>query len=715
MIEDKLKKELNEQQYEAASWIKTSSLILAGAGSGKTRVLIYKVAKLIFGEGISPSQILTVTFTNKAANEMKSRIFDFSKSLGYNLGNNSLLRTGTFHSIFLKILKSDIQSLNMGYTSSFGVYDQQESLTLIKTISNNLGYKDIITPKEVKSVISNAKNSGQTPHKFLTLAQNENAEIIGRIYQEYQKQLVESNSVDFDDLLLLTKILFENNEDILEKYRQKFKYILVDEAQDTNQIQFDIIKMLAGKDGNVTFIGDDFQSIYSRRGAVMENFLNLERFWDNIQKFKLETNYRSSPTIVEAGNYLISKNKFQYEKQVKSSKENDSKIRSFCFKDEYDEAGQLSELIQKLINEKNLKFNDIAILYRTNAQSQPFEQALLSLGIPYKIWGGFKFFERKEIKDIISYIKYIINPKDSISLKRIINTPNRKIGATTIKNIENFCLENGYDLNYAIENIETLPIPITSGPKNNIKQFSTFIKFTRNQIPNTNPKNLINNIISNIKYYEYLVNQDGKEKADEKYENIGQLINIASKFEVQDQNGQEILEQFLEEISLMSDTEEDEEGTENSVKLMSIHGSKGLEFPVIMLAGLEENIFPLQKAKFNDKEMEEERRLMYVAITRAKDLLFFSYANFRMKRGQLFFNKPSRFLEEIPDELINHYDLSGNQSYSSVSNINEGDRIKHKLFGQGDVLEIANNTAMIKFDNPKYGIRKMDTKFLEKI
>ena len=722
MIKKVIDENLNKQQSEAALWIDTPSLILAWAWSGKTRVLTYKIANLVFEQKINPLNILAVTFTNKAANEMKQRLWEISNELysddsfswnnSFKLDNRSLKWVWTFHSIFLKILKHEIDKTDIWYDKNFWIYDTWESLSLLKNIINEKWMKDKLEVKEVKRKISALKNEWVNPNKFLHLVNNEWEEDVAKIYELYQKSLIESNSMDFDDLLLYTKQLFENNPDILDKYKNQFKYILVDEAQDTNQIQFEIIKLI-WQEWNVTFIWDDFQSIYWRRWAVMDNFLKLERRWPEIKTFKLEINYRSKEHIVQAGNAIILNNENQYQKNVRSNRWWDDHIRVFGFKDEYDEANQIVELISKFKEQKWLNWSDFSILYRTNAQSQPFEQILLQEWVPYKVWWWFKFFERKEIKDIVSYIKYILNPKDNIALRRIINTPSRKIWQTTINKIQDFATENGFDMNYVIENIETLPIKINSWTTNSIKSFSTSMKFLENQLKSLSPENFIQTLVNNIRYKEYLITSEGKDKAEEKMENIWQLINMASKYKLDDyEDWIEAIQAFLEEVSILIDLEDDESEESDMVKLMTVHSSKWLEFPIVFIVWLEENIFPLSKARFEKKEMEEERRLMYVAITRAKDLLFLSHADSRMKRWQLSFNKESRFIEEIPEYLLKFYNIE--KTEQEKTSFNEWEIVKHKLFWKWEVVESWGEQVIVRFENPKFWIRKMDSKFLEK-
>ncbi len=780
-----LKNNLNSQQFEAATRTKTHSLILAGAGSGKTRTLTHKIAYLIVGEEVKPSNILAVTFTNKAANEMKERVWNIIEQIREQLNNSQTnlinyeseedldfdqlvnqtfqsiksisspsldrlltdfknLWIWTFHSIFLKILKQDIKHLKKNYNSDFIIYDSDDSQKLIKETIKELHLADKIEPKLAKSIISDWKNRWLLPQAAAYKVENETEEVILKIYEKYQKKLEESNALDFDDLLLLPYTLFKLKPNILEKWHNKFKHILVDEAQDTNWIQFELIKMLSyGKDyfqlfnsdlssdnllnqssdiisksSIVTFIWDDFQSIYWRRGAVMENFLNVKNWWPDIKIFKLETNYRSLPHIVEAWNAIIKYNKNQYEKQIKPAKTGNATIKVFIRSTEIDEAQWIIDLIKKM--KENYQFNrsDFAILYRTNAQSQPFEQILISEWIPYKIWWGFKFFERKEIKDIIAYLRYILNPKDNLSLKRIINTPSRKIWDTTIRKLEEYAAIHNLNLADVIQNIDWIPIKISSTTKLNIKQFITLIKFLKSQLKNQTPAEFIKNLINTIRYKDYLKDLEWEEKAQERLENIWQLINLASNFKTK---GEEGLRQFLNEVSLLSEMENQWEEWGDFVKLMTIHASKWLEFPVVFIVGLEENVFPLSRAKLDPQEMEEERRLMYVAITRAQKHLFLSLAKSRQKWWQTQYNQPSRFLEELEKEiphLLKYFDVSDNNKKSNntlTASFEEGDIVRHKIFGKGVIVDLWWDVAIVKFFNPKFWNRKIDIRFLEKI
>lgn len=745
--------QLNEEQTKACIHIDTSSLIIAGAGSWKTRVLTYKIAYIVQAKQIPVSRVLAVTFTNKAANEMKERLVKISEDIvSAKQGNKdkeeikqndddsitgflesvksenavaskenfqtmaSLKRIGTFHSIFLKILKEDIEKLGMKYNNNFGIFDTNESQSVLKEVLKKLNLQEVFKVPEAKNFISKQKNNWLDPQSSIKDIKTDYDQTMYKVYEQYQKELENANSLDFDDLLLLPYLLFKKNKETLSKWQNKFDYILVDEAQDTNRIQFELIRMISGNGGNVTLIGDDFQSIYGRRGALMENFLNVKQYRPDIQMFKLQINYRSKPHIVHAGNHIIKHNTNQYEKEIVPHRTGDDKITIFSHGSEMDEAANIIDLIKKMKEGNKLKSRwSIAILYRTNAQSSPFEQLFIQEGIPYKIFWAFKFFERKEIKDIISYIKYLVNPVNNVSLKRIINIPNRKIWKTTIEYLEEQAILHDVSLIDVLQKScnPTSSIKVTPMARKGIQEFMESMKEISEHIQQHRPAEIIEKLVKKIKYRDYLVKEEwGESQADEKYENIGQLINMAEKYV---ETGEETLRQFLEEVALLSDISENEKGDIDAVKLMTVHSSKGLEFPVVFVAGLEDNIFPLSNAMMEPKLLEEERRLMYVAITRAKDVLFLSHANSRMTRWQTKMNPPSRFLDEIPIDLVKKFDLWWDMDPSRGPNIDEGDIVKHKLFGTGYVLEIWNHLAIVKFHNPKFGVRKIECRFLEVI
>ena len=770
-LKDYIASNLNEEQTAAALYTDTSALIIAGAWSWKTRVLTYKIAYLIWWKHIPVERILWVTFTNKAANEMKERLVklwddivaqdfteedkkeetkwwdddlqDFINAMQswskfnskFTLDPRRLKWIWTFHSIFLKILKEDIEALWKKYNKNFWILDADDSSKIIKDIIKRLNVQDLFKPQEVKWFISTQKNNWRTSEDFLLRAWSAQEQNMGRVYQEYEKELEKSNSLDFDDLLLLPYLLFKKDEKILKKRQNAFDYILVDEAQDTNWIQFELMRMLSWSWANITLIWDDFQSIYWWRWAIMENFLNVKHYWNDIKMFKLQTNYRSKAHIVAAWNSVIKNNKNQYEKNIVAHREWSDKITVFTHNTDTDEAANIIELIKQMKEKEKLKTRwQVAILYRTNSQSQNFESLFIQEWIPYKIYWAFKFFERKEIKDILAFLKVINNPFDSVSLKRILNIPNRKIWATSIERLENSASEMWISLyevlsfvaevwdNKTLESeswIKLLPAAVSW-----IVDLIKFIKELQTAVKELNPADLINVILSKVHYKEYLVKEEWSDQlAEEKYDNVGQLINMASKYEfwMSNQNEEivnsweDLLRWFLEEVTLMVDTIENSDENSDAVKLMTIHSSKWLEFPVVFIVWVEENVFPLSSSALDPKVLEEERRLMYVAITRAKDVLFISHANSRMTWWQVKLNPVSRFLQEIPNDLLKFYDLTNSSWPTQKSSITEWSTVRHKLFGTWYVLEVWNDLGIVKFHNPKFWLRKIELRFLEEI
>ena len=761
---------LNEEQTAAALHTDTSALIIAWAWSWKTRVLTYKIAYLIWWKKVPVERILWVTFTNKAANEMKERLVklwediatqefsdekekpqstqwsddlqDFINSMestktskNFTLDPRRLKWIWTFHSIFLKILKDDIELLWMKYNKNFWILDADDSSKVIRDIIKRLNVQDLFKPQEVKWFISTQKNNWRTSADFLLRAWSAQEHNMWKVYQEYEKELEKSNSLDFDDLLLLPFLLFKKDQKVLTKRQNSFDYILVDEAQDTNWIQFELMKMLSWSWANITLIWDDFQSIYWWRWALMENFLNVKHYWNDIKMFKLQTNYRSKAHIVAAWNSVIKNNKNQYEKDIVANRPWDDKITVFTHNTDTDEAANIIELIKQMKDKNKLKsWWQVAILYRTNSQSQNFESLFIQEWIPYKIYWAFKFFERKEIKDILAFLKVINNPFDSVSLKRIINIPNRKIWATSIERLENYASEmwvSFYEVLSFVAEIwdsKTLEsenwLKLMPAAINWIHDLMNLIKELQTTVKELNPADLINVILSKVHYKEYLVKEEWSDNlAEEKYDNVWQLINMASKYEfwMSNQNEEvvnsweDLLRWFLEEVTLMVDTIENSDENSDAVKLMTIHSSKWLEFPVVFIVWVEENVFPLSSSALDPKVLEEERRLMYVAITRAKDILFISHANSRMSWWQVRLNPVSRFLQEIPNDLLKFYDLTNSSWPTQKSSITEWATVRHKLFWTWYVLEIWNDLWIVKFHNPKFGLRKVELRFLEEI
>jgi len=546
-MKEYLAQKLNDEQLQAAIYTETSSLILAGAWSWKTRTLTYKIAFMMTEHKVRPENILAVTFTNKAANEMKERLVNIIESLPAQYTANmprirprNLKWIGTFHGIFLKILKEDIEILDWWYTKNFVIYDTSESMSVIKQIIKDKNFTWLFEPKEAKWFISKTKSQGLDYTMFGSHVKNDYDHAMATLYREYQKQLIQANAVDFDDLLLLPYLLCKNSAETLVKRQKQFAYIMVDEAQDTNRIQFELMKMLGWKDANITFIGDDFQSIYWWRWALMENFLNLKDYWSDIVMFKLQTNYRSRPHIVQAWSAIIKKNTNQYEKDIKAHRTWEDNIVIFSHPDDMHEALNIIEFIARLQVNKQKKRSDFSILYRTNAQSWPFERVLVQEWIPYKIFGAYKFFERKEIKDIIAYLKFLLNPKDNIALQRIINTPSRKLGKTTVERIMSYGNERGMSMYETILGLESYPISIWWWAKNALYTFGKSIFARQQLLETTDPARMIERIIKDIDYKQHLIKEDGKETGEERYENIWQLINMAEKYATQDTSSDEM-------------------------------------------------------------------------------------------------------------------------------------------------------------------------------
>lgn len=747
-IDTYLQEKLNPQQYAAAADASQHSLILAGAGSGKTRTLTYKIANLVKWHGVDPARILAVTFTNKAAGEMKERLEQITEELwelegpstqsqgaglwpsevpdfddlmfGIDTSVPSFMwrsawwyqRIGTFHSVFLKILKRDIEALWLWWKKNFVIYDPGDTKSLTKQIIKRKWMEDYVDVKECRNTISSRKNSGRSPDQAWLHANSQKEERIFEVYQAYRKSMQESNALDFDDLLLLPKILFLTSPHIHEKRKNAFDHILVDEAQDTNAIQFELMRMMCSDQTVMTFIWDDYQSIYGRRGAVMSNFLNLKQRRPQIIIYKLEINYRSLPHIVEAGNAIISNNKQQYDKDVSAHRSWEHQIRVFSFADDRQEAVQTIELITKLKEENDKWRGDFVILYRTNAQSVPFEQTLIAEGIPYKILGSFKFFDRAEVKDILAYIKFLTNPVDSLWLQRIINTPSRKIGKTSINQIIDYAQANSKTFAQVVMSIQEYRSEFSPALVTKVWSFANLLNGIINTLEMLTPAELIDQIIKWIKYEDRLVAQEWKEKAAERMENLGQLVNMAMKFT---QPWRASVEAYLEEVSLMTSADTGEEDSD-VIRLMSVHSSKWLEFSHVFVVWCEENIFPLSNAKLDEWLLEEERRGMYVAITRAQNHLFLSHANSRYQRGQLKYNAPSRFLTELPEHLLKRYDFSW-WSWAMPNNsisFDEWDRVIHKLFGPGTVQEVRWDMVITRFDNPTFGVRKMEGQWLKR-
>ena len=649
-------KGLNDKQYEAVVNTEGPCLVIAGAGSGKTKVLTHKIAYLIGEKQVKPWNILAITFTNKAANEMKERIGNLVGEVAADIW------MGTFHSICVRILRRFIDRI--GFDSSFIIFDTSDQRTLVKACIKSIGLDDkMFTDRSVLSEISNAKNEMLEPDQYTVRANGDfRKEKIALVYEMYQKRLKENNAIDFDDIINYTiKILMEN-PDILEYYSDKFHYVLVDEYQDTNKAQFTLVTMLASKNGNITVVGDNDQGIYSFRGADISNILNFERDFPGTKIIKLEQNYRCTGNILKAANAVIKNNEVTYKKELWTENEVGNLPAVYSAKNEYDEGTYIAQQIEHLRREEYYKYSDFAILYRMNTQSRAIEEILRRESIPYKIIGGLKFYERKEIKDIISYLRLIQNPSDNLSLKRIINEPKRGIGKTSLDKIEELSINSGVPMYEIIKNAEQYGL---NRVFLNSREFVNAIEELRAKKDDIKISDLIKETLKKSGYTQALENENTIE-AENRIENLDEFLTVAIEFE--DESADNKLSDFLEGITLSSDIDNMEEA-EETVTLMTLHSAKGLEFPVVFLVGMEEGIFPGYKSIGEPKELEEERRLCYVGITRAKEHLFLTCSKQRTIFGSTSCNQVSRFLREIPSDLLDGYDDALGEIQESNSNI----------------------------------------------
>ena len=634
---------LNDKQKEAVLSTEGPCLVIAGAGSGKTKVLTHKIAYLMQEKNVKPWSILAITFTNKAANEMKERVENLVGDVAKDMW------IGTFHSICVRILRRYIDRI--GFTSSFIIFDSSDQRTLVKQCLKQLNIDDkMLNDRAVLSEISNAKNEMLEPDAYKLRTNNEiRKETIAKVYELYQKRLRENNAIDFDDIINYTIRILSENPDVLEYYSNKFEYVLVDEYQDTNKAQFTLVSILAALHGNITVVGDNDQGIYSFRGADITNILNFEKDFPGTKIIKLEQNYRCTQNILDAANAVIKNNETKYEKKLWTENGKGGMITVFRGNDEYDEANFIVENINKLRREEYMTYNDFAILYRMNSQSRSIEDILRRENVPYKIIGGLKFYERKEIKDTIAYLRLIQNPSDNLSLTRIINEPKRGIGKTSLDNVQQIAMQSETSMYDVIKRADEFGLNRVFA---NSREFVSQIEELRAKKDNIKISDLIKETLNKTGYTKALEDEDTTE-AETRLENIEEFLTVAMEFE--EQMAENSLEEFLEGITLSSDLDNADD-QEDSVTLMTLHSAKGLEFPVVFLVGMEEGIFPGYKSIGEPKELEEERRLCYVGITRAKQNLFISCARQRTIFGSTSCNQVSRFVKEIPKELMDGFD-----------------------------------------------------------
>ena len=748
----KLIEDLNNKQKEAVLNTEGPCLVIAGAGSGKTKVLTHKIAYLIKEKQIKPWNILAITFTNKAAIEMKERV---EKLIGEDSKDMWL---GTFHSICVRILRKWIN--NIGYESSFAIFDTTDQKTIIKQCLKELNLDDKMFPeRSVLSEISNAKNEMLEPEKYLAKTNGDfRKEKIAQIYEAYQTKLKNNNAIDFDDIINFSiKILTEVPE-ALEYYSNKFQYVLVDEYQDTNKAQFMLITLLASRHGNITVVGDNDQGIYSFRGAVISNILNFEKDFPGTKIIKLEQNYRCTGNILKVANHVIKNNEQKYDKKLWTQNEEGVLPKIYIADSEYGEATYITQQIEHLRREEYYHYSDFAILYRMNTQSRAIEDILRREDIPYKIIGGQKFYERKEIKDIIAYLRLIQNSSDNLSLQRVINEPKRGIGKTSLETIEKIAQENEISMYDVIKRSNEFGLNKVFTAS---REFVNIIEEIQKEKENTGVSEIVKKILNKTGYIKALETENTKE-AENRIENLEEFLTVTMEFE--EESVENSLEVFLEGITLSSDIDNMEE-TENSVTMMTLHSAKGLEFPVVFLVGMEEGIFPGYKSIGEPKELEEERRLFYVGITRAKENLFFTCARQRTIFGSTSCNTISRFIKEIPEELLdgfkeqkstkdketnyewtygrNNYkenvkmyifdkkdpikmpsyefktaesflqSLNKNKEDINIKQYQEGQRVYHKKFGEGTInkIEEEGNDIKVDINFDKVGHKRLMAKF----
>lgn len=692
---------LNEQQKKGVFTTEGPVLILAGAGSGKTRVITHRIAYLIEEMQVNPWNIMAITFTNKAAAEMRERI---DKLIGF--GSESIW-VSTFHSSCVRILRRFIDRL--GYDNNFTIYDTDDQKTVMKEICKRLNIDTKkIKEKAILSIISSAKNEMLSPEQF----RRQNEENLGMrkmadAYKEYQEQLKKNNALDFDDLLVLTVKLFQENPDVLEKYQERFKYIMVDEYQDTNTVQFNFVSLLARKYRNLCVVGDDDQSIYKFRGANIANILNFEELFDDTTVIKLEQNYRSKANILNAANRVIANNRGRKAKSLWTDKEDGEPIHFFQYENNYDEAQGIASDIKKNAEEGKFTYHQCACLYRTNAQSRVLEERLIALNIPYKLFGGVNFYARKEVKDMLAYLKTVDNGRDDVAVKRIINIPKRGIGLTTINRIQAYADRQEISFFDALLDIDNIPGIGRAAGK--IREFTNFIRVLRSKLGEFPLIEIMDDIIDGTGYVEEL-RAENTEEAKGRIENIDELVSKLADYETGEE--QPTLSGFLEEVALVADID-NLENNSDYVVLMTIHSAKGLEFPKVYLCGMEEGLFPsyMSIQSEDPTDIEEERRLCYVAVTRAMESITISCAKARMQRGEVQYNKVSRFVREIPSSLLDN-DTTKTKS-SSVSAAEFIGNTVGANMSKPNPYQAARRVEKTKpyeflFDKPMYGTRGDD-------
>ena len=730
-MDDQLINHLNLEQQQAVKQTEGPMLILAGAGSGKTTVLTTKIAYILRKKLANPNEILAVTFTNKAAKEMRQRI---AKLLFREVDNRMFMPfMGTFHSICVRILRSYGDYIDL--SKNFVIYDESDKLAVIKKIYKDLQISDkSYPPRAISHLLSEAKNEmiNNSMEEYLSSLNNPLANIALKVLPNYNSELKLASALDFDDLIVKTIDLFKLNEEVRLHYREQFKYILVDEYQDTNAMQYLLIKLLVNKNNNITVIGDDWQTIFSWRGADYRNILNFENDYDNCIVIKLEQNYRSTKAILDASNKIISKNSQRSEKRMWTDKTSGQPVKHIQAMSERDEAELIAKKVYLNYSKKLYSYKDFAVLYRTNAQSRAIEEAFLRYALPYKVIGGLRFYDRKEIKDLVAYLRFIYQPDDLVSFARIINIPTRGIGPKSLEKFYFLLREHNLSLFKGLEFVANNSDLFTNKIQKSFSEIYYLVKSIMVYALDHNVEEVIKKLINESNYLEFL--DDGSTQGSARQENVKEFLSVASEFKHLS------LGEFLEEVSLVSDID-GLSSEQDSITLMTVHSAKGLEFPVVFMVGMEESIFPHANSFLDINQLEEERRLCYVGMTRAKEQLYLSSANSRMLYGGMMYNPPSRFLSEIElieDVLDNYSNSSFSRTGSSLSpsqletnsysldpiknsepryvpDIEVGDKVRHKIFGTGIILEINHDIAIINFKNT--AIKKLDISYapLEKL
>lgn len=726
---------LNDRQCEAVKHTEGPLLITAGAGSGKTKVLTCRIAHLL-ELGVAPYRILAITFTNKAAKEMKERVTNLVGAQADSIW------LSTFHSFCAKLLRFEVDGFH-GYTRNFTIYDSSDQLVLVKDCLKKLNLDDKqFMPRSVLGTISSAKNVLMDAKAFAAQASDFYEQKVADVYALYQEKLRENNAVDFDDLLFLAVRLFQEKEDVREKYQSRFQYILVDEYQDTNHAQYALTKILAARWRNICVVGDADQSIYAWRGADIRNIIDFTRDYPDAASIKLEQNYRSTKTILHAANAVIDNNESRPKKTLWTENPAGSKIIHYQAQTEHDEADYIAGVIYNRHEISHEPYGDMAILFRTNAQSRVLEEKLMRYAIPYTMVGGTKFYDRKEIKDVLAYLRLLYNPEDSLSLTRIINVPKRNIGATTMEHVAAYAEEQGISLFEALSSTDE--IPVTKRAKASLENFAAMIFDLLNDIEGKDVLSLIETVIKQTGYGDMLDKEaEHDPQGESRKENVGEFLSVAKDY--MDSNPDGNLQDFLENVALVSDVD-DFESSDSKVTLMTLHAAKGLEFPVVFLTGLDEGLFPHSRTLLDPAQVEEERRLAYVGITRAERQLYVTNAITRTMYGRISAYMPSRFLAEIPPQLMEDYHrksampqsrttaVPGKQRVSILTKpvasslpkkhavtdtFAKGDKVRHKIWGIGTVLDVIGEgpNMQMKIQFPTKGVRQVVVKYapLEKV